>query len=88
MEILDGFGPVRPRVQTLWAGLTGDKLTQHADWLPYKASVELRNRVVHHGQAVSDAEAAEAVRLAGVMANHFRSTLDANAVRHDLDSDF
>jgi hypothetical protein len=64
------WSPENERVQTLWAALTGDAVTQAASWSSYKAGVKWRHAFVHRASAVPRDQAEAFVDAAEQLVEH------------------
>jgi hypothetical protein len=70
--IFDNFSLVSDRTKKIFNALTSEQVQQAPFWTKFKESVELRNKTVHRGRAVTKVQADDAYRAASDLLTYLK----------------
>jgi hypothetical protein len=71
-DLLNGNNLASNRIRTLYTALTGDNVQQATFWQKFKASAELRNKIVHGGKIAGKQDAEDSYAATSDLVAHLR----------------
>jgi hypothetical protein len=77
-QSINSWSPTSPRVQRLWAALTGDTLTAAPSWAAYSDGIQWRHDFVHRAATVSEQQAEQFLTAADQLMGHMADVLAAS----------
>jgi hypothetical protein len=69
-QLISSYNLANDRVRALYQALIGDCIHKHEFWKEFKKSAQRRNRIVHRGEPVSQADAQAGVEAARHIVSH------------------
>ena len=70
MEFVPGYNLGNDRIRKLYTALTGDKVGDEAFWQEFKDSSQRRNRSIHNGEQIAEADANRSVTVVRKFIEH------------------
>jgi len=72
LDFLNGYSLANDRTRKFYTALTGDHIEQQSFWLAFKESAARRNKIIHSGSVISQAEAQSSYEAASDFVSHLK----------------